>query len=142
MPRRTGDDLNELKIRDNKSNCDLVLYYRNPTTKEQVAYTNGLIVRKGKKMVSRQGEMRMKYGAMILAGIRTGDFEKKQGGQWVPYASDTASEDYDAGWKDLICEYASDLVELLAVHAFESPAEIADAEDEPGEEDKEDLEKN
>jgi len=130
MPRRTGNEPNILRIRDHISDSDIVLFYRMPTTREQVAYTNGLIQRRGKKVVYRQGEMRMKYGAAILTGFRTGDFEKQdRDGKWVPYASDPESPRYDPDWKNLICEHAPDLVELLAVHVFESPAEIADDDD-------------
>jgi len=135
MARRTGEGLNELRLHDNISDSDIVLYYRPPTTEEQTAYTNGITARRRNRVVTRLGETRMKYGGRILTGFRPGDFEKKQGDGWVPYASDPQDPAYDPEWLKLVCTYASDLVELLAVHAFEASAsvDVAD-EDEPGEE--------
>ena len=126
MARRLGNDLCELKIQDNISGSEIVLQYRMPTTQERMAYSNESFQRKRNKLVSRLAETRQKFGTKILAGIREGDFEKKMGSSYVPIASDTASKHYDADWRKHIEEHASDLIELLAAHVFDVPAEMAD----------------
>ena len=143
MPRRIGDELNELRIQDNISNSTIVLYYRMPTTEETVAYTNEMTSRRRNKLISRLGETRQKYGLRILEGYRRGDFEKKVGKKYVPFDSDPDSKHHAPDWKKLVKVHAPDLVELLARHVFESAAEVEEAEEEiavekPGE----DLEKN
>lgn len=123
MPRRLSDELNELKIYDSLSGCEIVLYYRTPTTQETVRYNNELVTRKRNKLVTRFGETRQKYGAAILEGFREGDFEKKADGEYVPIASDPESEHFDPNWKELVQSKAPDLVGLLGRCVFESAAE-------------------
>lgn len=142
MARRLGDEPNELKIHDNISNSDIVLYFRTPTTAENVKYTNAIAQRKRNKIVSKLGETRQRFGAAILMGFREGDFEKKVGDSYVPIGSDETSKHYDTNWKALVMEKASDLVELLAVHVFESPAEVDDDEPEENEADEAVVEEN
>ena len=122
MARRLGDDLNEMRFQDNLSGSEIVLYYRMPTTKERVAYTNESYQRKGRKLINRSVETRLKFGLKILMGFREGDFERKVGGKWVPMSSDgPASENYYPEWKEHIEKYASDLVEHLAMRVFDLP---------------------
>ena len=142
MPRKTGEEINELRLYDNISNSTIVLYYRTPTTKERTGYANEAIQRKRNRVVFRQAEARLKYGARILVGFRTGDFMKKVGDKWVPYASDEGSEHYDSSWKARLNEGAADLIELLAAHVFDVPAELEDVEDLDTPEITEDAEKN
>jgi len=138
MARRLGDELNEMRFQDNLSNSEIVLQYRMPTTPERVAYTNESFQRKGRKIISRPVETRLKYGLKILEGIREGDFEVKgPDGTWVVISSDPKSEHYFAGWKEHVEKYASDIVELLAIRVFDVPVQAApeeDAEEETGEE--------
>lgn len=134
MPRRLSDELNELKIEDKLSGSEIVLYYRMPTTEERVKYTNALVRREGNRLVSRQGEARHKYGALILAGIRDGDFDRKVGDRYLPLSSTPGSENYDPEWKAQVKKHAPDLIDFLAVHVFEQSAEQAQKEDlAPGE---------
>lgn len=136
MPRRLSDEINELKVQDNISDSTLVLYYRTPTTQERVGYTNESIQRKRNKIVYRQGEARLKYGGLILTGIGEGDFERKEGDGFVPISSDSSSKHYYKDWKEHIKKYASDLIDLLAIHVFDMAAELEDIEDQE-EKDKE-----
>jgi len=144
MTRRIGDELNELRIHDNLSNSEIILKYRMPTTQETIRYGSETIIRKRNKIVSRIGETRQKYGAMILEGFRKGDFERKVGDKYVPISSDSDSEHYDPQWKDYLKKYASDLIEVLAVHVFETPAQVDEDQDEEEEMEiqEEDAEKN
>ena len=138
MARRLGDELNEMRFQDNLSNSEIVLQYRMPTTPERVAYTNEAFQRKGRKIISRPVETRLKYGLKILKGFREGDFEiKGSDGTWIVISSDVESDHYNADWKEHVEKYASDIVELLAIRVFDVPVQAAveeDAEEETGEE--------
>jgi len=131
MARRLGDELNEMRFQDNLSNSEIVLQYRMPTTPERVGYTNESFQRKGRKMISRPVETRLKYGLKILKGIREGDFEiNGSDGTWIVISSDPQSEHYFAGWKEHVEKYASDIVELLAIRVFDVPVQAAVEEEE------------
>jgi len=129
MARRLGDELNEMRFQDNLSGSEIVLLYRMPTTRERVAYTNEAYQRKGRKVINRTVETRMKYGLAILGGFREGDFERKVGADWKPIASDSASDNYFPEWKAHVEKYASDLVEHLAIRVFELPVQIPEEDE-------------
>jgi len=137
MARRLGDELNEMRFQDNLSNSEIVLQYRMPTTLERVGYTNESFQRKGRKVISRPVETRLKYGLKILMGIREGDFEiQGPDGTWITISSDAKSEHYFAGWKEHVEKFAGDILELLAIRVFDVPVQAAvedDAEEETGE---------
>ena len=141
MPRRLGDDINELRIEDNISGSDIVLFYRMPTTAERAAYANESFRRQGRKLKVQVGQARQKYGLKILEGIRQGDFEVKKQDQYVPLSSDPKSEYFDSSWKKHIQAHAADLLELLAMRVFDVPAVMAEA-DEDIDTGEEDAEKN
>ena len=129
MPRRLSDDLNTLDIIDNLSGCTLRLSYRMPTTSERVAYQNKAIRRRGNKIEVRSAEARLEAGLGILAGIREGDFERKDAtGQYVSLSCDPNSPHYDANWKKIVGKYAPDVVEALAGRVFDGGVSIEDAE--------------
>lgn len=130
MPRiLESSQRNELRLIDNRSNSDIVLYYRDPTTAEMAAYTNESLRRRRNKLELRQTEARLKFGAKVLTGFRPGDFCKRVAGKVVPVASDAQHPDFDPKWKELVEQHAADLLILLASHVFEAPAEVAEAED-------------
>ena len=132
MARRLGADLNELRLQDNISGSEIVLFYRMPTTEEMNSYSNGMVQRKGNKIKKQLGEMRQKYGARILSGIGDKSFEKKVGDKWVPIHSETSSKLYDKDWKKQVQEMAPDIIETLAIHVFETSVQLA-ADDEDAE---------
>ncbi len=142
MPRRLGNEHNTLKIQDNVSNSEIHLYYRMPTTKENVNFTNNMTKRKGNKIVNNIGAVRQKYGARILMGFREGDFEKPDGkGGYVIFSSDQNSKLFDPDWKKHVKKSANDLIEFLAMHVFEASAKKVAAEDpEEGDDDFDDEE--
>jgi len=142
MARRLGDELNEMRFQDNLSDTEIVLFFRMPTTKERIAYTNEAYQRKGRKVINRTVETRMKYGLKILEGFREGDFERKIGAVWKPIASDKASENFIPEWKEHIEKYASDLVEHLALRVFDMPVQIPEEQDEDQTTEGEDLDPN
>ena len=126
MARRLGDELNEMRFQDNLSGTEIVLFYRTPITKERVAYANEAYQRRGRKVVNRIVETRIKYGLKILRGFREGDFERKIGEDWRAMASDPASDNYYPEWKEHIEKYASDLVEYLASRVFDMPVQMSE----------------
>lgn len=129
MPRILSAAGNSLRLIDNLSGSQIEFYYRLPTTREHTAFQNECIQRKGRKVVNRYPETRLKYGMKILTGIRPGDFEIDDGaGGTRPIASDNAHKDFLADWRDHVEKYAGDLVQLLAAHVFETPASIDDQE--------------
>jgi len=123
---------NELKIHDNVSDSDIVLFYRTPTTKERQEYQNLALQRKGKKVTFNQAEARLVSGLKILTGFREGDFVRDVLGAAQPYSSDKNSPHYLEEWKTEVEAGASDLIMLLAAHVFDASAEIVDPEDGEG----------
>jgi len=111
---------------DRISESKITLFYRLPTTEERVAYTNSLATRRGNKIESNVGTARLKYGSAILLGFKEGCFEKEEG---KPLASDPKSPNYDPAWKTIVRQYAQDVIEMLAMHVFESSL-ISDTPDE------------
>jgi hypothetical protein len=128
MPRRLGEEVNEMRFQDNLSGSEIVLFYRMPTTEERIAYTNESFQRKGAKMINRTTETRMKFGLKILEGFRTGDFEINVRGQWKPLSSNSHSEHYSPDWKNHVQKYASDLIEHLAIRVFDISVQPVDEE--------------
>ena len=124
MARRLGDDPNLMLFQDNISNSEPGLYFRMPTPKERIDYTNESFRRQGKKIENRAVETRMKYGMKILIGLRDGDFERKVGEKWQQISSDPDSSDYFESWRDHVKKYASDLVEHMAIRVFEVPVQV------------------
>jgi hypothetical protein len=125
MGRLLSTKPNTLTIHDNISNSQIVFQYRMPTTEERMNYSNSIIQRTRKGVTTRHSEIRQKYGAKILLGFRDGDFEyEDDDGNVLPLTMENPE------WKKLICEMAPDLVELLAAHVFDAPAEITENETE------------
>lgn len=135
MPRLLNDKKPcEVTFFDRISDSKITLFYRLPTTEERVSYTNSLATRRGNKIESNVGTARLKYGSAILLGFKEGSFEKEEG---KPIASDPASPNYDPAWKTVIRQYAQDVIEMLAVHVFETSL-VSDTADEPLEAGRED----
>lgn len=126
MGRFIGNQVNELRLHDAISNSDILLKYRMPTTAEREGYANESVRRIRNKVKYSIVAAREKYGAKILMGFRDGDFEIDQNGAVVPIASDPASPNYRDNWKELVVEHASDLVQTLAYHVFDSPSEVVE----------------
>ena len=131
---------NTLKLHDNLSDSSVHLFFRTPTTKEVARYTNGMTKRIRNKIVNCTGENRIEKGKDIFKGWREGDFgyEKKSDGNMpevVIVSSDPGSPNYREDWKEWFCKHNADLVERLAIHAFEQTADeddSADLSDTPG----------
>ena len=132
MARIIGTANNSLKIHDNISDSDIVLFYRSPTTSERTGYANMSVQRRRNKVTLHQAEARLKYGLLILTGFREGDFVRDAGGRPEVFSSDPGSAHYRSNWKEEIEEGAADLVMLLAAHVFDVSAEIDAPDDVAG----------
>jgi len=135
MARIFSKKPNKLVLHDNLSNTEIVLFFRTPTTKEVASYTNGMTKRVRNKIVNCTGECRQKFGKLIFEGFREGDFGEEVDGKEVLFSSDRGSSNYKEDWKEKVCACAPDLIEHLAIHAFEN---TSSTEDEEGLKDPED----
>lgn len=123
MPRIVGDVINTMIMQDHQSDSELHLYYRKPSTRERIDYTNKTFQRRGRKMGTKLGDQRIRYGARICTGFREGDFVREHAGSLVPISSDPASPHYRKDWKSILLERDADVFELLAIRVFDAPVE-------------------
>lgn len=128
MPFLLSEKPCEVTFTDKIANCSITLFYKLPTTEERTAYSSELVVRKKRKVESKIGPTRLKYGLKVLTGFKEGDFATDRG----PISSDSGSSRYDANWKALVTKYASHLVMALGAHVFESADEEEPDDAEPG----------
>jgi hypothetical protein len=112
---------------DKLSDSKITIFYRLPTTEEQIKYTNSYVSRKGRKIESTQGETRIKFGEAIIKGFKEGAFCDAEG---KLIASDPESPNYNAAWKTIVKKYAPDIIARLAVHVFEGSIEIDETDEE------------
>jgi len=131
-----------LRLHDNISDSSLELYYRIPTAKEQAKYTNGMTKRKRNKIINCTGENRQINGRAILEGFRDGDFGEEVNEKVVTISSIPGSPGYRDDWKEWFCTHNADLVERLAIHAFEASIDDDDGEDLPDGDNKDDTDPN
>ena len=120
-------DNNKLRIADTRSGSEIMLFYRNPTTDEEVSYRDGLFTLQGKKTVYKPYESRLALGQKIVTGFREGDFSV----DGKPLSSDPTSPSYYADWKQLLVDTASDLLMALATAVFEGALLVEDGKDNP-----------
>jgi hypothetical protein len=137
MARRESDDRNEIKIHDNLSNSDVVLYDRMPTTTERQNYHNASVVRKNNKVELRTAQARQDAGMKILTGFKTGSFERKVEGEYEEFSSVEGAANYFPEWRKWIEKNAADLVMLLAARVFDAPSALADGDQEEEDEGEE-----
>lgn len=123
-----GENKRTVIIEDNKTGQEVLLEYRDPTTEEEIQYSNNQIKRRGNNPQIEVAQNRLKYGSKVLTGIREGDFGQKKDGHVCPLSSDPDSANYNPAWKKLVKEHARHLIMLLAVHVFEAPARLVGSE--------------
>ncbi len=111
----TRSDKNKMVINDARSGSEIELYYRNPTTQEEVEYQAKLFKRQGKKVLINAFSTRLEMGLKILTGFREGDF----GIEGKPIASDPQSPNYKENWKDLLKDSAADIITAFSFSVFE-----------------------
>lgn len=109
---------NVMEIRDELAGAVHEFYYRMPTTKERMQFQAGLWERKGKKIVSKALAQQLKYGLLILTGIKTGTLSAAG----KPLSTTPGEEGYREDWKKLLENGCPELVALLARTVFEGAA--------------------
>jgi len=102
-------------VRDGVSGDLHELHYRLPTNAERVSYQAGLWVRKGKQLINQALETRLRMGSQLLVGFVKGSI----GMDGKPFASDPNDPDYREDWRELLLQYAPDVVAVVALAAFE-----------------------
>jgi hypothetical protein len=117
MPRELSNQPCEVTFNDKISGDKITIHYRMPTTEERIKYVNGFVTRQGNQIVSTIGELRMKAGAKIFVGFKKGSFSVPGKGL---ISSTPGEENYEPAWKAIVRQYAPDVIEMLALHAFES----------------------
>lgn len=127
MARSLSSERCEVTFYDKLSDSRITLFYRLPTTEEQIKYTNSHITRRGKNIESTLGESRIAGGLKIMTGFKDGAFEDDKG---KLISSDPQSGDYRPDWKELVHKYAPDIIARLAMHVYEASLELVDDGDE------------
>lgn len=107
--------INTIEITDGLTGDVHEIFYRVPTNEERAAYMNGAVQRKGKKIMARLFENRLKFGERIITGFTKGTL----GVDGKAFSSDADDPDYRADWKSLLIENAADIVAAVAVSVFE-----------------------
>ena len=115
--------VNKIVISDARSGTEIELYYRNPTTQEEVEYQSKLYKRKGNKLILNP-KVKVDLGLAILTGFREGDF----GVAGRPISSDPESPNYREDWKDLLGRMASDIVSTFATVVYEGARVASDTD--------------
>ena len=116
---------NELVINDARSGSNITFFYRNPTTKEEVAYQAGLFKKKGAKLKVNVTATRIEFAIKIITGFGEDCF----GYDGQPISSDPNKEIYDPEWRDRLTETAADLLNTFAFTIFEGNKVKADTGD-------------
>ena len=111
---RRGTKKNELILSDPVSGTDVAFYYSVPTTRDHVAIAKN----DGQAVDEGVLDNAIDVGLSLITGIRDGDFEREEAGEWKPVSSNPESPDYYEDWKGFLREFASDLVMAFTTHVF------------------------
>jgi len=114
---------NKIVISDARSGTEIELYYRNPTTQEEVEYQSKLYKRKGNKLILNP-KVKVDLGLAILTGFREGDF----GVAGRPISSDMKSPNYREDWRELLGRMASDIISTFATVVYEGARVASDTD--------------
>ncbi len=91
------------------------VYYRSPTPSEYIGYHNEKLAFRGGKVESRLVETNIKYGLKVITGVRAGDLEYREGGQWKPLDTDAVPE---PEWKAVLERDFFELVDFVGSRVF------------------------
>lgn len=108
------------------------VYYRSPTPSEYVGYHNEKLAFRGGKVENRLAETNIKYGLKVITGVRPGDLEYREDGEWKPLDTDVVPEEE---WKAVLERDFFELVDFVGSRAFNPVDGPGGAGDSAGEED-------
>ncbi len=111
---RKGEIL-EFTIRDVDTDDTITLRYRRPYTREVMRYDTGLwdLEKKILKSDEELDETRVEWGYNIVEGVEI------KSTRMSPISSDPESAHYRADWKEWLKEKAPQVLETLALKAFQ-----------------------
>lgn len=103
MAFQLSSPLNEIRIFDEKSGSTQILYARDPSPQEQLAYDRERVIQRRGKTLNRIRQTRLKYGCRVLDHPQTAATSNPkddgygfyQDGQWQPLTADTATVPVD-----------------------------------------------
>ena len=120
MPRELSNELCTLELEDIISNSKITFAYNLPVTAMRIQYANEQIVSTANGIQNKTFETRLKFGLLILAGFKDGDFTVNK----KPISSNQASPLYNAAWKEIAALFAGDLISALALIVFEGSVNV------------------
>lgn len=110
MAFNLSEDLNEIRIFDERSGSTQSLFARDPSPREQLAYSREAVQQKRGAVVNHLRRTRLKYGCLILERPQAAQTPKEEGygfrlaGQWVPLTGEADQVPIDS--QKLQAEYA------------------------------------
>jgi len=110
----TASDKNKITINDVRSGTQIELYYKNPTTQQEIDYQAKAYKRKGKKFLVNTA-VKIRLGLDILTGFSEGAF----GIDGKPISSDPDSPHYYPDWKELLVKSAAHILIAFATAVFD-----------------------
>jgi hypothetical protein len=98
---------------------EIGVYYRSPETKELHGYNNEAIQRKRNQVTFRHSQAQLKYGKLIITGLREGDFGfEDDGGRAAPVSTHPDSPNYRKDWLELLEKNDPVVIIGLGAHVF------------------------
>jgi len=91
------------------------VYYRSPTPSEYIGYHSEKLAFRGGKVESRLVQANIKYGMKVITGVRAGDLEYREGGEWKPLDTDAMPE---REWKAVLEREFFELVDFVGSRVF------------------------
>ncbi|MFA7175286.1 MAG: hypothetical protein WC340_18070 [Kiritimatiellia bacterium] len=124
-------EIKKVLITHASSQIEIPVFYREPTTKERLAYSNSIVNRMGRKVVLDTATARLRGGLTVITGVGEGILGRDDGGKVKAVSTDPASADYYPKWKDLVRDHLGQELMLLGAMVFEgSVVHTAPEEDE------------
>jgi len=113
---------NKVKIKDNISNSEILIYYRMPDTEERVFFRTNVGISPEK--IYERIDIAVEAGLKIMTGFRKGDIKINENGSIKDISSDKDDKDYNDDWKDFFKKYRPDIPEMLAYKVFFSSCDF------------------
>ena len=124
-------DIKKVLITHAASQVEIPFFYREPTTKERLAYSNSILNKTGRRVFIDSATARLRGGLTVVTGVADGILGREDDGEVRAVSTIPGTEDYYPQWKDLVRDHLGQELMLLGAMVFEgSSIQIA-----PGAED-------
>lgn len=104
-------DTNSMAIIDSLTVTGIVLFYREPTTKEKIKYRSEQIQALHKREFEKMFELQIEWAEKLLTGFSADAFVYDD----KPISSDPSNKNYRKDWIELLKSNASDILETFTV---------------------------